>query len=591
MLRNLNETLPDGRAVLGNPFLGPTGQEILDQTSSGVSGPGCLYSAGLSLASRYRILLETHNLGVDFLLLPNGSGEAYTDGSAVYRLFEDNAEVAAVQANRTITIGTPTPPQFLVQPQNSVVLSGGTMTLTAAVIGSPTPSLQWRRNGTAIPGAVGSTFTLANVQVTDSGAQFSVAAVNASGTVISSTATLTVGVVPTISTQPQGTSRFSGQTVTLSCVAAGSSPLSYQWYRNSQAISGANSASYTSPALLLSDSGVQYSVSVVNVYGTITSVPATVTVSEAPVAASITVQPTNYVATEAGTALFEVTAIGSIPLVYQWYRNGSAIPGETYRTLLLSSVSIAMDGHTFYCTASNTYGSAISATALLSVTPLVVAPTILAQPISATVNEGAIVTFTVGATGSSPMTYQWMRNGVDIPGATLASYTMDAALVSDTGAQFSAFLSNAAGSVTSQVAVLTVIDLPEPTEYPLDLAQWPAGRVVRKSRNGFSAWPLNYGDSDYFGFDFGGEFTAKMDDGSFIASVTVTPFFPVVGATSSSYRDGDPVMHGTFVVQRIKANVALGRHVVRCTVTSTSGKKVTRECTLYVLKTGQGFIR
>jgi Immunoglobulin I-set domain/Beta-propeller repeat len=84
-----------------------------------------------------------------------------------------------------------------------------------------------------------------------------------------------------------------------------------------------------------------------------------------------------------------------------------------------------------------------------------VAPTVVNQPANATVFQGQATTFTVLVTGTAPLAYQWRRNGVDIPGATGASFTIQAATSLDNGAQYSVVITNSAGTVTSLAATLT----------------------------------------------------------------------------------------------------------------------------------------
>ncbi|HJQ26314.1 MAG TPA: PQQ-dependent sugar dehydrogenase [Blastocatellia bacterium] len=78
------------------------------------------------------------------------------------------------------------------------------------------------------------------------------------------------------------------------------------------------------------------------------------------------------------------------------------------------------------------------------------------QPSSQIIAVGQAATFSVGAAGDAPLAYQWQRNGVNIPGATTASYTIAAAAASDNGAQFRCVVSNPYGSATSNGATLTV---------------------------------------------------------------------------------------------------------------------------------------
>ena len=91
-----------------------------------------------------------------------------------------------------------------------------------------------------------------------------------------------------------------------------------------------------------------------------------------------------------------------------------------------------------------------------------VAPQISQQPGGRAVAVGANVGFSVGVFGSSS-SFQWRRNGVDIPGATAASYTLASASLGDDGARFSVIVANTAGSDASTDAVLTVFPLPAAT--------------------------------------------------------------------------------------------------------------------------------
>jgi hypothetical protein len=105
---------------------------------------------------------------------------------------------------------------------------------------------------------------------------------------------------------------------------------------------------------------------------------------------------------------------------------------------------------------ANNGGSIISRDALLTVVPKNVPPTITTQPADKTVNVGQSAKFSVVASGSIPLSYQWHKNGIDIPGATKTSYTTPPASKGDNGSPFSVTVSNSLGSVVSANALLTV---------------------------------------------------------------------------------------------------------------------------------------
>lgn len=88
--------------------------------------------------------------------------------------------------------------------------------------------------------------------------------------------------------------------------------------------------------------------------------------------------------------------------------------------------------------------------------PTVTAPSITAQPQNAAANAGNTATFSVAASGTAPLSYQWLKNGQAISGATSASYTTGALSAGDNGASYAVTVSNSAGSQTSSVATLTV---------------------------------------------------------------------------------------------------------------------------------------
>ena len=274
-----------------------------------------------------------------------------------------------------------------------------------------------------------------------------------------------------ITAQPASQSVTAGQSATFSVAATGTGTLTYQWKMGTTAIGGATAASYTTPATTSSESGTQFTVVVTDSTGSVTSNPATLTVTASAVAPSITSQPANQTVAAGQPATFSVTATGTAPLAYQWKKNGAAIGGANSATYTTPATTSGDNGAQFTVTVTNSVSSATSNAAQLTVN---VPPSITAQPANQTVNAGQTATFKVTATGTGTLSYQWKKNGATIGGATSASYTTPATIASDNGASFSVTVTASSVSVTSNSATLTV-NVPAA---PPSITTQPASKTV-----------------------------------------------------------------------------------------------------------------
>ena len=173
-------------------------------------------------------------------------------------------------------------------PSNSTVSVGGTATFTAAANANPAPTVQWQvstNGGTAwanISGATSTTYSFTATAGQD-GNQYRAVFINNLGSAATGVATLRVNQGPAVTGQPASVTTNSGSTATFTAVASGSPAPTVQWQKNSGSgwseISGATSASYTTPTLTNGDTGTQYRAVFTNNLGTATTNAATLTIA------------------------------------------------------------------------------------------------------------------------------------------------------------------------------------------------------------------------------------------------------------------------------------------------------------------------
>jgi pectate disaccharide-lyase len=179
------------------------------------------------------------------------------------------------------------------------------------------------------------------------------------------------------------------------------------------------------------------------------------------VAPVITNQPQNRTVAEGQNTSFSVGVSGSAPLAYQWYSTpDTLLAGKTSSTLSLSTVTTNQSGG-YFVIVTNVAGAATSSVATLTVTSAPpAAPAITTQPQDQSVTEGDNATFTVAATGTPPLGYQWYFNtNTALSGATNATLTLNSVTTNDAGG-YSIIVTNNYGSVTGVVATLTVYPAP-----------------------------------------------------------------------------------------------------------------------------------
>ncbi|QYF95666.1 carboxypeptidase-like regulatory domain-containing protein [Massilia sp. PAMC28688] len=255
---------------------------------------------------------------------------------------------------------------------------------------------------------------------------------------------------PVIVQQPVALTIAPGFIATLEVVAENAAQ--YTWYRNGTVVY-AGGRSLT----LFGTAGVAgtYHVVVSNAHGSVTSTSVSVTVAMPSAPPVISQQPADVHVVTGTAPTFSVVAAGDA-LTYQWLRDGVEIAGAQGPELTLPAALAGDNGAVFSVRVNNAAGAVTSAGARLVVAAEAVMPAITQHPGNVTAAVGQNASFAVSASGTGPLSYQWLREGVAIAGAVDATYQTGALTQADHGVKFSVRVSNAKGTVTSNAATVSI---------------------------------------------------------------------------------------------------------------------------------------
>jgi hypothetical protein len=387
-----------------------------------------------------------------------------TNDQANYTCRITNSFGSITSSIATLTVDVA--PTITTQPIGKTNSPGANVSFVVVATGTAPLSYQWMENGVDIPSATLNVYSLNNVSAGDTG-NYSVSVSNPAGTVNSSNAPLVVQTPPAIVAQPTGSTNFVGDTYTFNVTASGDA-LAYQWKRNGGNIPGATNDSYTLTDIQTAAAGT-YTVTVTNLSGKVTSAGATLWVVGPLV---ISVQPASQTAPVGSNVTFSVVAgDGSPQLFYQWFVSTNLIASATDANLTLNDVQLTNSGSN-YVVITNGYTAVTSTVATLSVQYF--APNIITQPLGTNEAVGDNFTFMVTATGTD-LNYQWQKNGTNIVDTTGPSLALSNLGLADAG-NYTVLITNPVGSVTSSVAVLSVMyDPPVITIQPIGTSLFGGG--------------------------------------------------------------------------------------------------------------------
>ena len=251
---------------------------------------------------------------------------------------------------------------------------------------------------------------------------------------------------PRILSAPLAQTVSAGYSTVLTPDVAGAEPLQWQWLFDGTNLAGATEATFTVSNAQTAGAG-SYSVAAANSYGAVTATVAVLAVSSAPL---IDRNPGAQLVTPGGSTVLTAGAWGSPPLEYQWFFDGTNIDGATGPELAVSNAGV------YQLVVSNGFGAA---TSLVSAVQWLAAPQIANQTQSQVDYPGQIAALIVAASGATPLSYQWLKNGAPMTdgghvwGSSLPSLALGPLSAGD-AATYTVLVSNALGVISSSNIVL-----------------------------------------------------------------------------------------------------------------------------------------
>jgi hypothetical protein len=354
---------------------------------------------------------------------------------------------------------TATPLSISKHPSSIFVAEGDNASLFVVASSSEPISYQWLKGSIEIANETSASLSLSNISQNSEGI-YSVIVSSSNESIESLSALVSVVPAPqpvSILTHPTSLVITEGDSISLSVIAEGDGPLSFQWQKGGSILVDKTSSSLILQAATLSDAGT-YSVSVSNTINTIQSDFAVISVLNAANPITILEQPTNAFIIEGSSVSFAVTASGGGFISYQWRKN-SQIIADAYNSTYTINTSTAEDSGNYDVVLTNSVGSQVSQKAELLVISKIEPVTIISQPESININEGETASLLVNATGGGALSYEWFKGGVSISNSNSAQLLIDNTILSDQGS-YQVFVSNEESSAQSEAVYLSITPVP-----------------------------------------------------------------------------------------------------------------------------------
>ncbi|WP_018341567.1 glycosyl hydrolase family 8 [Cytophaga aurantiaca] len=479
----------------------------------------------------------------------------------------------------TMTVTASVTPSVIASTSTTTICTGMSVTFTAAPTNGGTPSYQWRKNSTAIGGATSATYSttvISNGDVFDV-VMTSTANCRSANTATSNPVTMTVtaSVTPNVAAAADATTICTGTAVTFTATPTNGGTPSYQWRKNTVAISGATSATYATSVISNGDvfDVVMTSTANCRSANTANSNQVTITITTSVTPSVIASTSTTTICTGTAVTFTAAPTNGGTPS-YQWRKNTAAISGATSATY---STSVISNGDVFDVVMTSTANCrSVNAATSNQITMAVnasVTPGVLIGASATTVCAGTAVTFTATQTNGGTPTYQWLNNGSNISGATTSTYTTSSSVNND---KISVVMTSTATCRTTNTATSSQITMVvNASVTPGVSAIANATTICAGTSVTFSATPTNGGTPTYQWRKNGSDISGATGATYITSSIANNDQFSVVMTSTATCRTSNTATSASVTMNVSSSLTASVNIVVSPTSNAYAGQTLT----------------